>query len=74
MKNGIMLREMAFVNTLVCRIDENTIRLYHVDAIGCVDLIPLADYARWFAKMRIWNKVRRFRKRLIKKIEKPAGI
>jgi len=64
--NAVMLREMAFANTLVCRLEKEKIRLYHVDAIGCVDLFPLADYAEWFARLRIRSKVHRFRKQILK--------
>ncbi|HKJ66056.1 MAG TPA: YrbL family protein, partial [Desulfopila sp.] len=71
MKNAIMLREMAFANTLVCRIDPQTIRLYHVDAIGCADIVPLANHARWFARMRIWSKIRSFRKQITKWLDGP---
>lgn len=66
--NGIMLREMALINTLICQVKPSKYRLYHVDAIGCVDLIPLADYALWFARLRIRMKVRRFRRHVFKKL------
>ena len=67
----IMLREMAFANTLVCNIEDDKIRLYHVDAIGCVDLIPLANYSNLFAKMRILSKIRSFRKHMVKWLGEP---
>lgn len=70
MEHSIMLREMALINTMICRVSPTKIRLYHIDAIGCVDLIPLADYAKWFAKMRIWSKVRRFRQKLTQLFDK----
>lgn len=72
LQHGIMLREMAFANTLICRITPETIRLYHVDAIGCVDLFPLANHAQWFARLRIQSKIRRFKKHLIQWLGKPG--
>ena len=69
--HGIMLREMAYTNIMICRLNENEIRLYHIDAIGCADLIPFADYATWFAKLRVLSKVSRFRKRMIEWLGAP---
>ena len=62
--HAIMLREMAYINTHVCRLDPDTIRLYHIDAIGCVDLFPLASHARWFSRLRVRSKVHQFRKKM----------
>lgn len=64
-EHAVMLREMAFSNTLVRKTDSHSIRLYHIDAIGCVDLFPLADYSKSFARLRVRSKVYRFRKRII---------
>ncbi len=64
-KHAVMLREMAFSNTLIRKINSDSIRLYHIDAIGCVDLLPLADYSKSFARLRVRSKVYRFRKRII---------
>lgn len=64
-EHAIMLREMAFSNTLVKQNAPQSIRLYHIDAIGCVDLIPLAAYSKEFARLRIRSKVHRFRKKMV---------
>jgi len=66
LKNGIMLREMAYTNLMVCRLSPEHVRIYHIDAIGCADLIPLALYSDWFAKLRVFSKVSRFRKRMVR--------
>lgn len=71
LKRGIMLREMAYTNILICRLTENQIRLYHIDAIGCADLIPLAFYVHWFARLRVFSKVSRFRKRMVEWLGPP---
>ncbi|MBU0485948.1 MAG: PhoP regulatory network YrbL family protein [Proteobacteria bacterium] len=62
--NHIMLREIAFTNTLVRRNEDGSIRLYHIDAIGCVDIIPLALYFNGIAGLRIRSKIFRFKKKL----------
>jgi len=72
--HGIMLREMAYTNIMICRLAENQIRLYHIDAIGCADLIPLAFYADWFARLRVLSKVGRFRSRMIEWLGPPPPI
>ena len=64
LKNRILLREMAFSNTLIRTNEDGQIKLYHIDAIGCVDFIPLALYADWFSYLRILIKINRFKKRL----------
>ena len=64
LNHGIMLREMAYTNSMVCRTDSSSIRIYHIDAIGCADLFPLARHALWFARLRVLSKVNRFRKRM----------
>lgn len=73
LKNGIMLREMAYTNIVVCRLSPDKVRLYHIDAIGCADLIPLAAYARWFARLRVLSKVSRFRKRMVQWLGQPPA-
>jgi len=73
LRNGIMLREMAYTNTLVCRTDTESIRIYHIDAIGCADLFPLASYATWFARIRAFSKVSRFRNRMIQWLGPPPA-
>ncbi len=65
LKEVIMLREIAYTNTLIQVQQDNRFKLYHIDAIGCADFIPLAKYSRFVAKLRIKSKVGRFRKRMI---------
>ena len=67
----ILLREIAYTNTLVQEQQDGSFKLYHVDAIGCADLIPLAKYSRFVARLRIKSKVGRFRKRMIKWLGPP---
>jgi hypothetical protein len=43
--------------------NNSKIRLYHIDAIGCVDIIPLALHADWFADLRIRSKIHSFKKK-----------
>lgn len=69
----IMLREMAYSNTLVQERQDGRFRLYHADAIGCADLFPLAAYSRIVARLRIQSKVGRFRKRMVNWLGDPAG-
>jgi hypothetical protein len=65
LKHKIMLREMAFINTLIkWNKAGDRIRLYHIDAIGCVDLIPLAMYSDWFCRLRVKSKIYQFKKKL----------
>lgn len=71
LKHAIMLREMAFSNTLVKQNAPQSIQLYHIDAIGCVDLVPLAVYSREFARLRVRSKVHRFRKKMIEWLGPP---
>ena len=61
----ILLREIAYTNTLVREQRDGSYKLYHIDAIGCADFIPLAKYSKFVAKLRIKSKVGRFRKRMI---------
>lgn len=63
-QHNIMLREIAFSNTLVREERDGSFKLYHIDAIGCADLIPLAKYSEFIARLRIKSKVHRFRKRM----------
>ncbi len=71
--NRIMLRELAFINTLVHEDDAGTFTLYHIDAIGCADLIPIAKYSPFIRKLRIMSKVHRFRKRMKAWLGEPQG-
>lgn len=64
-RHAVLLREMAYSNLLVRRLAADQVRIYHIDAIGCADLIPLADHFTWFAKLRVRSKVRRFYKRMV---------
>jgi hypothetical protein len=64
-EHAVMLREMAFSNTLVRQSAPQSIRLYHIDTIGCVDLIPLASCSREFARLRVRSKVHCFRKKIV---------
>jgi len=73
LKHGILLREMAYTNILVCRLKPDQVRLYHIDAIGCADLIPFAHHATWFAKLRVFSKVSRFRKRMVQWLGPPPS-
>ena len=68
----VLLREMAYSNTLVQEQQDGRFRLYHIDAIGCADLLPLAASSRIVAKLRIQSKVGRFRKRMINWLGDPA--
>lgn len=61
----ILLREIAYTNTLIREQQDGSFKLYHIDAIGCADFIPLAKYSKFVAKLRIKSKVGRFRKRMI---------
>lgn len=70
--NLIMLRELAFINTLVQEEGEGKLKLYHIDAIGCADLIPLAKYSTLVRRLRIMNKVYRFRRRMEAWLGKPV--
>lgn len=63
LKHHIMLREMGLINTLVRQINNSKICLYHIDTIGCVDIIPLALHADWFADLRIRSKIHSFKKK-----------
>jgi hypothetical protein len=69
----IMLREIAYTNTLVRTQEDGTYKLYHIDAIGCADLIPLAKYSKLVAKLRIMSKVGRFRKRMVRWLGPPPA-
>ncbi|MEE4164945.1 MAG: YrbL family protein [Desulfocapsaceae bacterium] len=70
----IMLREIAYSNTLVRVQQDGTYKLYHIDAIGCADLIPLAKYSRFIARLRIRSKVGRFRKRMLRWLGPPPAL
>lgn len=70
-RNAIMLREMAYSNTLVKQVAPGSIRLYHIDAIGCVDLIPIAAYSQTFARLRVMSKVSRFKNKMVKWLGPP---
>lgn len=61
----VLLREIAKTNTLVQEQLDGSFKLYHIDAIGCADLIPLARYSRLVAKLRIKSKLGRFRKIMV---------
>ena len=69
---AIMLRELAFINTLVREEGNGKLKLYHIDAIGCADLVPVANYSRFIRSLRIANKVYRFRKRMKKWLGHPV--
>jgi len=73
-QQNIMLREMAYSNTLVREEKDGTFKLYHIDAIGCADLIPLAKYSELVARLRIRSKVRRFRKRMVAWLGEPQNV
>lgn len=64
LENHILLREISFSNTLIRMNEDGSLRLYHIDAIGCVDIIPLALYSNWIANFRIRSKIYRFKKKL----------
>ncbi|MGA7278999.1 MAG: YrbL family protein [Desulfocapsaceae bacterium] len=64
LEHHILLREMASSNTLIRKNEDDSLRLYHIDAIGCVDIIPLALYFNWIAQLRIRSKIFRFKKKL----------
>jgi hypothetical protein len=68
---NIMLRELAFINTLVQEKADGNFKLYHIDAIGCADLIPIAKYCDSIRHLRVMNKIYRFRKRVEMWIGKP---
>ena len=67
----VLLREIAYTNTLVKEKKDGSFHLYHIDAIGCADLIPLARYNKFIAKLRIKSKVGRFRKRMVRWLGQP---
>lgn len=71
-KHAIMLREQAWINSLVKQVDKDTIRIYHIDAIGCVDLFPLADYFQFVARLRARSKAASFKKRVRKHFGPPS--
>ncbi len=64
LEHHIMLREIAFSNTLIRKKEDEPLRLYHIDAIGCVDIIPLALYFNGIARLRIRSKIFRFKRKL----------
>jgi len=69
LQQAVLLREMAYINTLVQKRLDGSIKIYHIDAVGCVDLVPLAIYAKWFARIRIKSKIFRLRQRLRQRIK-----
>ena len=73
LKHHIMLRDMNLNNILVRQINNSKIFLYHVDAIGCIDVIPLALHADWFAGLRIRSKIHRFKKRKLSWLYSSSG-
>jgi hypothetical protein len=73
LNNCIMLREMAYTNTLICEVRPGTYKLYHIDAIGCVDLVPLAEHWRFFCGLRVQSKIRSFKKRISRRFKDMYG-
>ena len=73
LEERVLLREIAYTNTLVQERRDGSFHLYHIDAIGCADLIPLARYSRVIAKLRIKSKVGRFRKRMVRWLGPPPS-
>jgi len=69
----VLLREIAKTNTLVQERPDGSFKLYHIDAIGCADLIPLARYSRFVAKLRIKSKLGRFKKVMVGWLGDPAS-
>ena len=67
----VLLREIAYTNTLVQERGNDHFHLYPIDAIGCADLIPLARVSRFVATLRIRSKVGRFRQRMVKWLGPP---
>jgi len=65
-EKNIFLREMGGTNTFFRYAKDGGVRLYHIDAVGCLDLIPLANYWDWFSRFRISLKINHLRRRKIK--------
>ena len=65
-EKNIFLREMGGTNTFFRYSKDGEVRLYHIDAVGCLDLIPLANYWDWFSRLRIRIKINHLRRRKIK--------
>jgi len=63
---NIFLREMGGTNTFFQYNKNGQVKLYHIDAVGCLDLIPLANYWPWFSRLRIKIKINHLRRRKIK--------
>ena len=63
---NIFLREMGGTNTFFQYNKTGQVKLYHIDAVGCLDLIPLANYWAWFSRLRIKIKINHLRRRKIK--------
>ena len=65
-EKNIFLREMGGTNTFFQYSKNGEVKLYHIDAVGCLDLIPLANYWDWFSRLRIKIKINHLRRRKIK--------
>ena len=65
-EKNIFLREMGGTNTFFQYSKNGEVKLYHIDAVGCLDLIPLANYWPWFSRLRIKIKINHLRRRKIK--------
>jgi hypothetical protein len=65
-EKNIFLREMGGTNTFFQFKENGEVKLYHIDAVGCLDLIPLANYWSWFSRLRIKIKINHLRRRKIK--------
>ena len=63
---NIFLREMGGTNTFFQYKKNGAVKLYHIDAVGCLDLIPLANHWDWFSRLRIRIKINHLRRRKIK--------
>ena len=62
---NIFLREMGGTNTFFRYAKDSGVKLYHIDAVGCLDLIPLTNYWDWFSRLRIKIKINHLRRRKI---------
>ena len=66
-KENIFLRQIGPTNMLMKKFRNGAVKIYHIDAGGCLDLIPLANYIEWFSRLRVAIKVNHFKRRKLNK-------
>ncbi len=66
LEQHVITRNLLPENIVCQKVNQNDFRLFVIDNIGNSDFIPICTYSKFFARMKIKRKWRRFKEKIFK--------